>query len=191
MSTRSEIPKLRLLQRVGNWLFLAVCVSIVFLPLALYLIAVRARMFMSSLAKPLRSHDEVRREKSALLRFHQPPSLIPFVFRGLVGSILKPRWVPAGTRIPLLKAAMNLRLQFTHLDQYMSVCELRSVPVGVVPPLYPQVLTFRLVLALLTHHLFPISLLNVVHSKNRTVHHRAIHSGENDDDFPFFLSLCV
>jgi hypothetical protein len=105
----------------------------------------------------------------------KPPSL-PALYRKAVTGLL-PGWRPAGDRLPDTQLVLRrVPVDRSRLAGFARVC---GLPVSdALPPTYPHVLAFPLVLALMTAPGFPFPVAGVVHLANRIELRRPLDAAE-------------
>ncbi len=104
------------------------------------------------------------------LYFSSSPSILPAYARILLSR------KPAVLNVPMPRIEATLQhfaIDPRHLARFRKVCDDRSS--DVLPITYPHVLATPVHLAMIASEAFPISLLGVVHTRNRIVQHRPLH----------------
>ena len=104
----------------------------------------------------------------------QPASTAALYFGALRGGSKKGATVPGLPALTLVRP--TLKLDGGHLAQYTKVCGF--APVHGVPPTYPQLLTFPLVMAFFASDECPWPAMGTVHLANRIVQHQSLHPGD-------------
>lgn len=108
------------------------------------------------------------------LRFRRLPSLWPAYLRALL--VRRPGLVPAGHKVGRLEATLEgLCPPREHLRRYRSL--LGFPESGALPLPYPHLLAMPLHMHMLTHPAFPVSLLGLVHLRNRIESTQKLGSG--------------
>lgn len=96
-------------------------------------------------------------------RFQRPPSVFRYYPRAVFGR--RAALVPEGSTVPRLQASAEIVCARPgHLGRYRRVCEFSAD--GSLPITYPHVLATGLHLALLTHPLFVVRLMGLIHIAN-------------------------
>lgn len=104
------------------------------------------------------------------LHFTSAPTIAPAYLKILLGR--KP--VFATGTVPRIEAVLDrFAVDRRHLARYRKVCGDRDS--AQLPIAYPHVLATPLHLAMIACEAFPVSLLGVVHIRNRIVQHRPLH----------------
>ncbi|HWP13217.1 MAG TPA: hypothetical protein VNN06_15450 [Ramlibacter sp.] len=108
--------------------------------------------------------------------YNRPPSALNFMSRALRRSagLAKGDVVP-----PIAVQWAGLRIEPAQLEDFCRATGLRA-DAG-VPVLFPQVVGFRLKMALLTHPAYPLPIWTALQVRNRLVRHRHVHPGEKLD----------
>ncbi len=97
------------------------------------------------------------------LKFARPPSVLRFYPRAVFAR--RASQVPAGQTVPRLEGEIDsVVISRRHLDRYRAVC---GFPHGTSLPIaYPHVLAMPLHLALMTHPVFVVRLMGLIHVAN-------------------------
>ncbi|HEY3786922.1 MAG TPA: MaoC/PaaZ C-terminal domain-containing protein [Steroidobacteraceae bacterium] len=104
------------------------------------------------------------------LRFASPPGIVPAYLRILLSR--KPAFVADG--VPRIEAVLGrFEVNPRHLARYRKVCGDRES--DELPITYAHILATPVHLAMIACEAFPVSLLGVVHVRNRIVQHRPLH----------------
>ena len=108
--------------------------------------------------------------------YNRPPSALNFMSRAFRRSpgLAKGQVVP-----PIAVHWTGLRIEPAQLEDFCRNTGLRA-DAG-VPVLFPQVVGFRLKMALLTHPAYPLPIWTALQVRNRLVRHRHVHPGEQLD----------
>jgi len=104
------------------------------------------------------------------LQFTAAPAIAPAYLKILLGR--KPAFATGS--VPRIEAVLDrFAVDSRHLARYRRVCGDRDSTQ--LPITYPHVLATPLHLAMIACEAFPVSLLGVVHTRNRIVQHRPLH----------------
>jgi len=104
------------------------------------------------------------------LHFSSAPGIVPAYLRILLSR--KPAFVADG--VPRIEAVLGrFEVNPRHLARYRKVCGDRES--DELPITYPHILATPVHLAMIACEAFPVSLLGVVHVRNRIVQHRPLH----------------
>ncbi|MDB6103507.1 MAG: MaoC domain protein [Gammaproteobacteria bacterium] len=104
------------------------------------------------------------------LHFTSAPAVAPAYLKILLAR--KPAY--ATDTVPRIEAVLDrFAVDRRHLARYRKVCGDRDS--AELPITYPHVLATPLHLAMIACEAFPVSLLGVVHTRNRIVQHRPLH----------------
>lgn len=104
------------------------------------------------------------------LHFSSAPGIVPAYLRILLSR--KPAFVADG--VPRIEAVLGrFEVNPRHLARYRKVCGEREL--DELPITYPHILATPVHLAMIACEAFPVSLLGVVHVRNRIVQHRPLH----------------
>ncbi|HET9388756.1 MAG TPA: MaoC/PaaZ C-terminal domain-containing protein [Steroidobacteraceae bacterium] len=104
------------------------------------------------------------------LHFSSAPGIVPAYLRILFSR--KPAFVADG--VPRIEAVLGrFEVNPRHLARYRKVCGDRES--DELPITYPHILATPVHLAMIACEAFPVSLLGVVHVRNRIVQHRPLH----------------
>ena len=106
------------------------------------------------------------------LDFNHPPKTGPMMLRAALSR--KPG-LRNGETIPRFEASMG-GVKVSQLSHYQSICGFSQS--NIVPIPMPQVIAAPLHVAVLTHRLFPIPVLGVIHVSNRIIQERPIRVDE-------------
>lgn len=107
---------------------------------------------------------------SVNLQFRSPPGIWGNYLR--VVAARKPRYMPAGAQVPRIEASLApIRPDPQRLQRYAAVCGLPHA--DVVPIAWPHMLAIGMHLSMLASPAFPVSVLGVVHVRNRIVREQA------------------
>jgi hypothetical protein len=105
------------------------------------------------------------------LHFSSPPRIIPAYARILLAR--KPAVLDGA--MPRIEATLaRFAIDPRHVARYRKVCGDRGS--DALPITYPHILATPVHLAMIASEAFPISLLGVVHTRNRIVQHRPLHA---------------
>lgn len=101
---------------------------------------------------------------SVTLHFPVSPGIWGSYARIVAGG--KPRVMPAGATVPRIEATLApIHIDAGHLERYAAIC---GVPrTDVVPIAFPHMLASGMHLAMLSSRAFPVSVLGLVHLRNR------------------------
>jgi acyl dehydratase len=115
------------------------------------------------------------------LHFTSPPAIAPAYLKMLLAR--KPAFTTDAA--PRIEALLDrFAIDRRHLARYRQVCGNRDSPD--LPITYPHVLATPLHLAMITCKAFPVSLLGVVHTRNRIVQHRPLHVDDTGEIHAWF-----
>jgi acyl dehydratase len=104
------------------------------------------------------------------LHFASAPAIAPAYLKILLAR--KPAFATGG--VPRIEAVLDrFAVDRRHLARYRRVCGDRES--AELPITYPHVLATPVHLAMIACEAFPVSLLGVVHTRNRIVQHRPLH----------------
>jgi acyl dehydratase len=96
-------------------------------------------------------------------RFKRLPSAYRYFPRAVFGR--RSALVPAGEAVPRLEGRVaSVRAKAGHLDRYRDVCGFADD--GCLPITYPHVIAMPLHFAILTHPVFPVRLMGLIHLAN-------------------------
>ncbi len=108
------------------------------------------------------------------LNFASAPPIWPAYLKILLAR--KPAFVPES--VPRIDAVLErFAIDRCHLARYRAICGEREA--AVLPIAYPHVLATPIHLAMIASDAFPLSLLGVVHVRNRIVQHRPLQVDDN------------
>ena len=113
-------------------------------------------------------------DKATVLEFNAPPSFWSNYKKAIFGSRPGPK---PGMKLPEIKGVWKgVRTNQAQLEGYRKVCGIEDN--GVLPILYPNVLTLGVQLSMLVHPAFPLKMLGTVHNRNHVFQKRAIRPDE-------------
>jgi acyl dehydratase len=116
-------------------------------------------------------------DKANVLDFNAPPSFWSNYRKAIFGSRPGPK---PGMTLPEIKGIWSgVRANAEQLASYRKVCGIEDD--GVLPILYPNVLTLGIQLSMLVHPAFPLKMLGTVHNRNHVFQRRAIRPDEAMD----------
>jgi acyl dehydratase len=105
--------------------------------------------------------------------FRRPPSTIRYYPRAVFGR--RAALVPEGRSVPRLEGRVeSVATHRSHLTRYQRVCGFEDG--DALPITYPHVLAMPLHVALLTHPLFPVRLMGLIHVANEIDQARPLRS---------------
>jgi hypothetical protein len=106
------------------------------------------------------------------VEFQRRPSTVAFMFRAFHPT----QRVEGPESFPTLRAVWKgVRIDRRDFGEFLVLTGLRAG--GSVPMLYPHVLSFRLLMVLLTQREFPLPIWSALQIRNRLVQHRPIAEG--------------
>ncbi len=108
------------------------------------------------------------------LEFDRRPSAIAYHVRALLPS---PGLVKSGGFLPFRARWRNVRLRASYLTMFREVTGLSATEGCDV--LLPQVLGFPLLMTIVTHPAFPLSIWNALQVRNSLLLHRPLAPGES------------